>query len=282
MEYIVTIIYDVNKRIRKPIQIRNINGNNLYRDLEFLAARLNRETNIYTDNNTLCNKLTEGIYNACLVNKQKCEVDITTIPNNKNCTSRNYRAIAEANFNSYKQHEADKSSPEVLTYYREKWLLYDTLTNEKENEEFNISKNSKWYNCAKDAKKQWSLIDWKGTINQENDDLSYQQIHNFFLNVFQSPKISSDPVLKRNLEIVDNYEVTLPTTDKEFSIIEVNNACDNIGTGTGLDGLPPAISKILPPEIKEIVINLFKNMMISMSNFTSQLQKLVTQGRLLN
>ena len=33
-------------------------------------------------------------------------------------------------------------------------------------------------------------------------------------------------------------------TDRDISMLEVNDACDNLGTGSGLDGLSPAICKL--------------------------------------
>ena len=111
------------------------------------------------NNDILNNRITDGIYEAWIKNKRKSRIDISAIPNAAKCTSDNLKAVAEANYNCYRYHEDFTGDMERCKFYREKWLFYNTAANEKENEEFNIKKNSK------DAKKIWNLIDWKGKIS---------------------------------------------------------------------------------------------------------------------
>ena len=92
--------YDINKRLRKAIKIENINNTNLQNDLEILATQLNTEINSTAyppNNNELCYKLTEGIYDVCKKYYTKSCIDTSNIPNYNNCTSKHFKAISEAN-----------------------------------------------------------------------------------------------------------------------------------------------------------------------------------------
>ena len=80
--------------------MHKINTINLYNDLQSLTNEITtgiRDNNIF-NNNYLNNKITDGIYKACMKNKKGKVTDIKSIPNNENCTSKNYKAIAEANY----------------------------------------------------------------------------------------------------------------------------------------------------------------------------------------
>ena len=251
--------YDMNKRLQKPINIKNINVNNLYTDLEQLAREIDIQNNDSINNDKLSDLVTNGIYKYCIKNKQKREIDMSKIPNSETCTSRHYKAIAEANYQCYKYHERENGNSENCMFYRERWLLYHDIANIKENEEFNIKKNSKWYNVKKDPKKLWKLIDWKGKVAEDEPELSHHEVHNFFKNIFQAPKLIEDPVLDESSEELDMYHEMVFTTDKEITMIEIEKACSSIGSGTGLDGIPPAICKFFPPALKEILLRLFNS-----------------------
>ena len=88
-----------------------------------------------------------------------------------------------------------------------------------------------------------------------NKDLSFDEVHRFFVNIFQSKKLCNNPTLPGDLDM-NNYVCNF-ITDKEITINEVEDACANMGTGTSLDGIPPDISKLLPPELKIVITNLF-------------------------
>ena len=130
--------YDVSKRLRRTINIKDLNLNGLYADLEHLASQIQVDGISASELN---DKITDGIYNACIKNKEKHRINLATIPNAKNCTSDNFKAIAEANYQCYKYHEMKRSNKETCDFYREKWLIYHTVSNEKKNSELNIKKN---------------------------------------------------------------------------------------------------------------------------------------------
>ena len=118
---------------------------------------------------------------------------------------------------------------------------------------------TQWYNSVKDAKKLWTLIDWQGKVEVDNPELSYHEIYKFFKNVFQSHKLMNDPVLQKDSEEMEEYHKTVLITDKNISIEEVNDYFDKLGTGSGLDGLSPAISKLFPQALKQVILKLFEN-----------------------
>lgn len=151
-----------------------------------------------------------------------------------------------------------ESDKETCDFYRDKWLNYHSLANQKENEELNIKKNSKWCNVEKDAKKLWKMIDWKGKIAEDKTTLSNQEIHSFFKNVFQANKLKDDPILERNSTEITVCNNTVFSTDKDISIVEVNKACDGMGTGFGMDGIPPAVCRFFPPALKQKIMHLFR------------------------
>ena len=56
---------------------------------------------------------------------------------------------------------------------------------------------------------------------------------------------------------VCNYEVNIPITDSEIQITEIDEACEEVLTG--IDGLPPGITNILPQSIRSIMKILFQH-----------------------
>ena len=172
--------------------------------------------------------------------------------------SDNCKAIAEANYSCYQYHKVNNSDSELRMYYHDKWLLYHTLVCEKENDEYSIRRNSKWYNSVKNAKKFWTLIDWKGKVAEDNPELTYHEIYSFFKNVFKCSKLKDDPVLHKDSKEVEDCKNILLMADKDISMLEVKDACDNLGTGSGLHSLSPAICKLFPPSLKRIFFKLLR------------------------
>ena len=255
--------YDINKRLRRPIKIENINNTNLQNDLERLATEINSEMNNPPDTpniNELCYKITDGIYNACKRNSKTTHIDTDTIPNYANCTSRNFKAIAEANFSCYQHHIKQNHNPADINYYRDQWILYTTLTNKKKNEEHDTQTNIKWANSSTDAKKLWRMIDWKGEIREDtNNELSPYEIYSFFTKIFQARKTANSPVLSSVTNLLKDYSQTTQITDKDITTHEITTACLNTRKGTGFDGLAPDIVKIIPQSIKNLLVILFQN-----------------------
>ena len=103
------------------------------------------------------------------------------------------------------------------------------------------------------------MIDWKGNVKEDDqNELSYHEIYQFFESIFQSKKTSESPVLAEIQDEIGNYDISIPISDMNIRIDEINLACKNMGNGTGIDGLPPIIAKILPQSIKDIIQHLFQ------------------------
>ena len=253
--------YDVNKRIRRPIKLHLIDMVKLNEDLDKLARELQNDINNGKETDFVCNKLTNSLYQSCVNNYSKTNHDpiSTDIPHITNCTSRNLKAIAEANFECFQFHLNENKDPEKIQHYKELWIDTERIARKKQNEEYNTKVNKKWANSTKNSKELWKLIDWKGKVQEDDKkDLSYQEIYNFFTNIFQSKKTSKSPVISDIADKIYNYEVNLPITDIDIRYEEIDTACRDIGKGTGVDGLPPAISKLLPQSIKEVLRALFQ------------------------
>ena len=256
--------YDINRRIPKTIDFAKVDTTKLYLDLEALASELREDIFNEKGNDFVCNKLTSSLYNLCIKNyiiNTNSQPDSTTdIPNYTNCSSQNFRAIAEANFECFQYHLTANTNLEMIELYKENWLRYERIALNKENLEHNTKVNKKWANCSKDAKELWRMIDWKGSVQEDNqNELSFQEIYNFFINIFQSKKTSKSPVIMDAKDKLEKYNVHIPVTDSDITIEEVNQGCRNIGNGVGLDGLPPELAKILPQSIKEVMVPFFQN-----------------------
>ena len=97
-------------------------------------------------------------------------------------------------------------------------------------------------------------------------------------NVLQSSTLKCDPVLHKISKEAEDCKNIQLVTDRDISLQEVNDACDNLGTGCGLDGLSPVICKLLQRFLNCLGIYLMViTQMIGIINFSLQLLKLVTQ-----
>ena len=95
-------------------------------------------------------------------------------------------------------------------------------------------------------------------------------MHSFFKNVFQSPILIGDPILNDNATEDIEYNKIVFSTDKEISMDEIEKACEGIGTGTSLDGIPPAVCRFLPPALKTTILNLlYPQHSLGQTTFTS-------------
>ena len=255
--------YDINRRIPKTINLSRVDTTKLYTDLETLATELRNDIDDDRGNDFVCNKLTNNLYNLCLKNYKKekdTQHNDNDIANYENCKSNNLRAITEANFECFQFHLLENQDQEKIEFYKKKWLSYEKITLAKENEEHNTKVNRSWTKRSKDAKELWRMIDWKGSVQEDNqNELSFQEIYTFFTNIFQSKKTVNAPKITDVKNKLLEYNVTIPVTDREIDLEEINRGCRNIGNGIGMDGLPPALAKILPKSIKEVMVSLFKN-----------------------
>ena len=124
--------------------------------------------------------------------------------------------------------------------------------------EMNINVNKTWRNSKGDSKKMWSLIDWKGkAVKTAEETVHEEETQQYFMDIFQSNKIESHPVLDEELrEKIESYDIVDTSVDSTPTLDEVEFALKTFGNGVGLDGLPGEIISILPKSVKGLILTL--------------------------
>ena len=255
--------YDINRKIRKTVRMENCDLVNLVSDLEQLGHDLSQE---FIDNidskqkmENLNQKITDGIYEACVRNRRKetlFEMIAAGSENLQNCESKNLRAIADANAVFF-QSLAEKEDPRAQAY-KERWLKFLEMAIMKEREELRVSNSNQWKHLySEKPKKMWELIDWKQKDNSEKKDLPPNVIAKFFKGIFQAKKIENDPKLSEACELVSNYNQICEVTDKDITYDEVELAARKMKRGVGIDGLSPTVMSIAPKPLLDVVRKLY-------------------------
>ena len=255
--------YDINRKLRKTVKMENCNLLNLVNDLEKLGDDLLIEYGNSVESKqeveVLNQRITDGIYEACIRNKRKETLtDMIDRGNDnlKNCDSKNFQAIADANA-SYFQILVEKGDPNAQLH-KEKWLEFQELAFKKEKEEMQENNFRQWKHLYSDKpRKMWELIDWKQKDHGEKKELSPDVTAKFFQGIFQAKKIENDPKLYEAQEIVKQYNQICETTDKDISIEEIERARRKMKRGVGMDGISPNIMSIAPKSLMEIIQKLY-------------------------
>ena len=248
--------YDINKKVLKAVRLSHLDIPACINAMDMAAVTLKEAVDGGTlTNNELCNRITNIIYSSCKVNKKRPARDQEPILQNMNCTSYHYLAIAEANFRRYNQLLLEGKAETDYSIFLNTWLEAEKLAKIKKKEEMNMRVNESWKNCKNDGKSLWKAIDWKGkSVKEKTEEVPANVIHSYFKGIFQSAKTKDNPTLKEG----DMYPcVYIDELDKDISIEEVNQAFDEIGTGTGLDGIAPEVLKIIPTSMRLLVQQLF-------------------------
>ena len=264
---------DINKKVTKPVKLKNIDIVNTISELKTLAEGIKQLMSHQQFNpNELCNIITDGIYQTCKNNRKKVENETSQISFNSNCTSKNYKAIAEANHERYQQLMLEGKSEEEYREYIQIWCEAQKMARKHEEEEFNTRTNERWNSCKKDGRTLWSLIDWKGkSVKYEIEEIPPETIQKYFTGIFQSPKIVDTPPIHDAFKIFTDYETYVHILDKEITLEEVNTAIKDIGTGTSLDGISPDLATIFPKELRETIVDLLN--MVFRSYYPEQWQE---------
>ena len=249
--------YDVNKKVLQTVRLSQLDVPGCMNAMDTAATEL-KETMLKEtlSNNDICTRITNVIYSSCKANKRPYELDDQRTLQNRNCTSRNYIAIAEANFKLYNQLLLEGKDETEYGRYLATWLEAEKLAKRYKKEEMNIVVNERWNSCkVNDGRSLWKAIDWKGeSIKEKSEDIPANVIHSYFKGIFQSPKTRDNSILKEN----DVYDVEyVEELDHDITMDEVNKAIDEIGTGTGLDGIAPDVLKIIPVSLRELIHQLF-------------------------
>ena len=274
--------YDVNRRIKPPINIKRVDVVKVIENLEACASQLKTELPTITSNNELSNRITSGIYDACKrsYSKSTSKEDLPDGDNFKNCTSSNFQAIANANLMAYNTYVNQCNSPLVTSHYIENWMKFEKLAIQARNDELNTKINKSWKDKKGDGKKLWECIDWKGKAEIKVDKPPEEaEIVRYFKSIFQSPKTKNDPVIDEVWEELETYDVYIPTIDDQPTMEELESACRAIGTGISIDGLPTKIVQFLPKSMKEIILHLIQKVFFGEypSEWTMQILHSITK-----
>ena len=77
---------------------------------------------------------------------------------------------------------------------------------------------------------------------------------------FKSEKTQHHPVITDDLlEDINFYDVCIPVTACTPTMVETELAIKKIGNGVGNDGIPADIITLLPQSLKELILELIKN-----------------------
>ena len=139
-------------------------------------------------NNSFSTLLTNSIYCICKMNYKPKKIQRNNIVPPPNCTSKNYKAIAEINLLTYEYHIQNGTPFDQCKNYLQSWSDYDDLAHQSENKEHNTKVNTAWKNSKNDGRKLWKLIDWDGKAERKTNDLDIkeEQIQRYFRDIFQS------------------------------------------------------------------------------------------------
>ena len=236
---------DINKRLPASVNIRRINPVMLISELEKLAAHLDQNCD-HRDVNRFSNELSIGMYNACRSSQTKEKTPLP-VPN-PNCTAKNIRAISAAHYNLYTWNISSGAPEEDVIESAKNWWDYQCLANELEKKEYNTRVNKKWAHCRKnDSRQMWKMIDWKGKSQQlPTASLEPSSVHTYFKGIFQSDKTFGHPTISDIRDEVSNYQSGNNHMNDPITMEEMNKALKDIGNGTGIDGIPPTISNLIP------------------------------------
>ena len=250
--------YDINKKILKAVKLSKLDVPCCIEAMDIAAAELNEVLDLGTlTNNDVCTRITNVIYSTCKANRRRAdEADIPPTLQNQNCTSRHYYAIAEANFNRYQQLLLEERNAEEYLPYLNTWIEAENLAKVHKEEEFNTRVNESWNHCnMKDGRSIWNAIDWKGkSVKQKKDEIPADVIQSYFRGIFQSPKTRNNPTLVKG----ETYQCEwVEELDHDITMEELNDAMNEIGTGTSLDGIAPDVLKIIPTSLRRHILDLF-------------------------
>ncbi len=204
----------------------------------------------------MTNEITQGIYDSTRKSRTPKQI-ASPHPQHKNCTSANFKAIAEANLVHY-EHLRNHDDVSAEQYWDE-WIRYHNLAISLEEDELRQSKTKRWKHLLeKDPRKLWKQLDWKGHPQTRPDEIPPETISKFFRNIFQSPILADKPTIANITDEIVNYDTTLDITDNDVDMKEVEYAIKKLGTGSSFDGIAPGIISLLPNEMRECILLLYR------------------------
>ena len=118
--------HDVSKRIKYPICLTKVNILNAIVEIENTVKRLqNRIEANEIDNDTLCEEISESIYNACKANRKPILNTLNAnqvLPNHENCNFIHCKAVANIYLFMYQRCLNQKLSYDSYKLYLNRWI----------------------------------------------------------------------------------------------------------------------------------------------------------------
>ena len=144
--------FDISKRLRRPINLKKLDlvklNDELLKAGNLILTSLHSSTSsIDCDSvNNLCNEITDCLYQCCnrsrrhVTNKQ---INLVIL-NRNHCSSKNFKAIVDANLFCFTYHRT-RNNHQQAERYKNEWLLYQEIAWKTENEELKevMSKESR-------------------------------------------------------------------------------------------------------------------------------------------
>ena len=242
--------YDINYRMRPAIKFDKLDVTKLIQNLsKDITTTENDDTT-----NVRAVKIADHIYNACQNSYAEREENEPLTDNLVNCRSSHFKAIAEANLFAHDSLSRDGID---ATQYVENWIRFEKLAKKASNDELNVRRNKSWRDKRYDGKELWKAIDWNGRAEVKTEKPAYEaDTIKYFTGIFNSLKTKDDPTVADVVEDLSRYEMYIPSLDNRMNMDELDDALRLIGTGVSLDGIPPAIAKVLPQPLKEMILDL--------------------------
>ena len=82
-------------------------------------------------------------------------------------------------------------------------------------------------------------------------------IQRYLTGIFQSQKVDETPPIQDAFHRFTNYDTYIHVLDQDITIKELNEAIDNVGTGTSLDGISPELAVLFPIRLREVIVIFF-------------------------
>ena len=119
--------------------------------------------------------------------------------------------------------------------------------------------SKEWFRCYKsDPKRLWKMIDWKGDITRK-DIVPPNIITSYFDKIFNSNKTVNNPKIQDIEKKINEYNSPCSITDLAIDMDDINFALKKIGKGISLDGLSSELLLLIPENLKNCVLALFRN-----------------------
>ena len=139
--------FDINRRIKPPINVRNLDLVKLSHKVSDLGYKLiidfqdadSSEISI----TKFCTAITEGLY-ECFKNSKYHHVTSNRVLKQENCTLKHFKAISDANYMSDISHLDDDVSSQAK-FYQTKWLFFQELGWRQEKEDLTPLKSQQWH-----------------------------------------------------------------------------------------------------------------------------------------